>query len=210
MKAAALILIVSAFALSLGFYSQLPDSMPVHWNAAGKPDGFAPKLSGAFLMPVVMIAIALLFAALPRLSPRGYEVDSRSRAFRGITLSLLAFLLAIHTVVLLWGTGIRLDFPRVVPILLGAMFAVMGNYLGKVRRNFFIGIRTPWTLADEDVWFRTHRFGGKLLVAGGIVSMIGGLVLGDRAMPLLIGVVIAAALVSVVYSYVIYQKSAGS
>ena len=206
MKTTAVALIVAAFALSLAVYPLLPESMPVHWNLHGSADGFEPKVFGAFTMPVMMIVLALVFALLPRISPRGYEIDARSRAFRAITLSSVGLMLAIHAVVLLSAAGMNIAIPRALPVLLGALFAIVGNYLGKLGRNFFIGIRTPWTLADDDVWFRTHRFGGKLFVVAGIISMFGCLPAADRGLAFVIGVVIAAALVSIVYSYVIYRQ----
>lgn len=215
MKITAAVLVLAAFAISFAIFPLLPETMPVHWDLHGKANGFQSKMFGAFTMPFVVLGLALLFALLPRISPRGFEIDADSRAFRAITISILVFTIAIHTVVLLSAAGVRVAMARVIPILLGAMFASLGNYLGKIKRNFFIGIRTPWTLADDDVWFRTHRFSGKLFVAAGILSMIGGLAFGDRAFAFVIGAVMVTALVSIVYSYVIYQdlqrqKSAGS
>ena len=206
----ALGLIAAAFALSLALYSTLPDRMPVHFDLHGQANGFQSKAVGAFAMPVTMIVLAFVFAMLPRLSPRGYEIDRNSRAFRAITLSVLALSLAVHAVMLFSAAGFHVPPARLFPILLGALFAFLGNYLGKVRRNFFIGIRTPWTLADEDVWFRTHRFSGKLFVIAGLIGMLGAALPDDRGMPFILGVVIVAALISIVYSYAIYRQLHGA
>ena len=210
MKRGAAILIIAAFALSLAAYSQLPSTIPIHWNMAGKADGFAPKLWGAFLMPLLMAGIALILLIAPRISPSGFELDKDSRGYVAISLSVLVFLLAVHIFALYAALNEHTTFPHALPVLLGALFAILGNYLGKVQRNFFMGIRTPWTLADDDVWFRTHRLGGKLFVAGGILTMFGALLPEERGVMFAVAIAIAVSLISIVYSYVIYQKSAGS
>lgn len=215
MKITAIVLVLAAFAVSLAVYPLIPDPMPIHWDFQGNPNGFASKNVGIFLMPMTLLGLALLFMVLPRISPRGFEIESRSRAFKVITISALAFPLAIHVVLLLMTAGVHVALMRVLAILIGALFAAIGNYLGKIKRNFFIGIRTPWTLADDDVWFRTHRFGGKLFVAAGVIAMICGLAFGNAAFAVVIGVILAASFASIVYSYVVYQdvqrqKSAGS
>ncbi len=162
-------------------------------------------------MPAMILIFALVLAALPRLSPKNFEIDSTSRAFHAITISVLVLMLAIHAMILLSAIGVRLPVTRIVPIVMGAMIAVIGNYLSKVRRNFFIGIRTPWTLADEDVWFRTHRFGGRLMVIAGVLCLLAGLFLGNIGLAFGLGAIVSAALGSVVSSYVSYrQKNAGS
>jgi len=210
MKRGAALIIFAVFALSLAIYPMLPAKVPIHWNMAGEIDGFAPKLSGAFLLPLTILGIALILIVVPRISPAGFEVDKDSRGYVVITLSVLLFLLAIHIFTLIAALNPSIAFPRFLPVFLGALFAILGNYLGKFRRNFFVGIRTPWTLADDDVWFRTHRLGGKLFVAGGIATMFGALLPAEGGVTFAIAIVIAASLISIVYSYVIYRQMHGA
>ena len=203
----ALALVFVAFLLPAVVYDRLPQQIPSHFNARGEVDGYTAKPWGAFLMPLVMTGVVALFAALPRISPRGYEIDPRSRAFSAFLLATLAVLLVVHITTLLVALGYAVPTNALMPLFLGGMFVALGNYLTKVPRNFFIGIRTPWTLADEDVWFRTHRLGGRTFVSAGLLLMAIGPFLHGNAAPVFVGVVIAAAAgIPLVYSYVTYRK----
>jgi len=205
MRFVSLAMLLIAVTLSIVFYPTLPDPMPTHWNASGEIDGWSPKPLGAFLMPLIMAGMVALFAALPRISPRGYPLDEHSRGYRAIELSIVAFMLCVHVVMLLASTGRRIDMSMIVPLLVGALFVVLGNYMTKMRRNFFIGIRTPWTLADEDVWYRTHRLGGRVFVAAGVALMIVPFA-GAAQHAAFTAIAIAAAFIPIVYSYVIYRR----
>ena len=205
MRFVSVAMLLIAVTLSLIFFPSLPDPMPTHWNASGEIDGWSPKLLGAFLMPLIMAGIVALFAALPRISPRGFAVDDESRGFRAIEISTVAFMLCIHIVVLLVSTGTRIDMSILMPMLVGALFVILGNYMTKMRRNFFIGIRTPWTLADEDVWYRTHRLGGRVFVIAGIALMIVPFA-GAAQHAAFLTIALMAAAIPIVYSYVIYRR----
>lgn len=205
MRPAALAMLLIAVTLSLVLYPSLPDPMPTHWNTSGQVDGWSPKPVGAFLMPLLMIWIAALFVALPRISPRDFPVDEQSRGYRAVGLSLMAFLLCIHVVALLVARGAKIDMAIVMSLLIGALFVILGNYMTKMTRNFFIGIRTPWTLADEDVWYRTHRLGGRVFMAAGIALMIVP-VAGAAQHVAFIAIALTAAAIPTIYSYVIYRR----
>jgi uncharacterized membrane protein len=207
MRLAVAVIVIAAVALSLAVYSRLPAEIPTHWNMAGKIDKYSPKAVGAFLMPAFMLGLAALFVALPAISPKGFEIDEKSRGYRAIFIALLMFMLGIHVLSLLAAMNISRSMPVTPPFLVGAVLIILGNYLPKVRRNFFIGIRSPWTLADEDVWFRTHRFGGLLLVVCGVLLMAIGPFLQGRASAIAVfALVVLAALASVIYSFVIYRR----
>lgn len=211
MKIAVTAIVLAAVVLSLAVYTHLPAKVPTHWNAAGQVDGYSSRMVGAFLLPGVMLAFAAMFAVLPAISPRGFDLEGKSKAYRGVVIALLLFLFAIHVQLLLAAFGRSGSMTTFLPILIGALFVVLGNYLPKFRRNFFVGIRTPWTLADEDVWFRTHRFGGVLFVIAGVALMVvGPFLAGGAAEFVVIGLVVAASLGSAVYSFVIYRRTVGS
>lgn len=203
-----LFLIGAAFALSAFLYTRLPDPVPTHWNLQGEADGFTPKPWGPFVLPLVMIGVLLLFLALPKLSPRGYEIGRFQGVFEILQTSILSFLLLVHALALLAGVGAVVDMNRALIPALGILLVVLGNFMGKLRKNFFIGIRTPWTLASDEVWLRTHRVGGKLFVLAGIALFVWGLAGGGLAA--VVGVTIAVSLVSIVYSYLIYRRLEGS
>ena len=207
MKLVAIVLVVAAFALSLAVYNHLPERVPVHWNAAGQINSYASKMHGALIMPALMAVLAVVFAALPRISPATFDIDRDSRAFRAVTMAVLLFLFGVHVFIILAALNLAHSISTFLPLLLGALLVILGNYLPKIRRNFFIGIRTPWTLADEDVWFRTHRLGGVLFIAcGALLMAVGPFVQGRWLEFFLIGIVVFVAMVLVIYSYAIYRR----
>jgi uncharacterized membrane protein len=202
-----LLLVVGAFALVGLKYPGLPDPMPSHWNAAGHVDGWMPKSWGALLVPSVMAVIWLSFLVLPRISPRGFEMEPFLRAWGILKVTMLALMFFIGVLVLNAATTGGELSPKAMFFSIGVLFVVIGNLLGKVTRNFFVGIRTPWTLANEEVWYRTHRLGGKLFVVAGLFVAAMSL-LGSSVWPIFVSIAIAG-IVPIVYSYVIYRRLEG-
>lgn len=203
----ALALVVAAFLASAVLYPRLPETIPTHWNMSGEADGFAHKPFGPFVLPAVMAGLLLLFHALPAISPKGFGFERFLGVWAVFEAALIGLLTLIHALSLAAALGKPVDVARGVLAGAGLLLVVLGNFQGKLTRNFFIGIRTPWTLASEEVWMRTHRFAGKLFVVAGIIVFVVALA-GAR---LLIGfaALFAAALASVVYSYVVYRKVEG-
>jgi uncharacterized membrane protein len=195
-----------AFLAAAAIYPQLPATVPIHWNARGQANGFAPRAWGAFLMPVVMAGVYLLFAVIPRISPRGFGVERFGRVYQIFQTAILAFLLLMSVLVSWAGTGAKVPIGRAVYLGVGLLFIVLGNFLGKVTKNFFVGIRTPWTLASDEVWLRTHRLGGKLFVLAGLGLVVCGLLgVGSPFAPL--AAVALAGGVPAVYSYLLYRRT---
>jgi uncharacterized membrane protein len=200
-------LVILSFVAAGALYGRLPDVVPIHWNARGVADGFAQKMWGAFLMPIVMAAVYLLLLIVPRMSPRGFTVERFQRVFEIFQTTILAFLLLTTVLILLAGVGLKVPMDRTIYAGVGLVFVVLGNFMGKVTRNFFVGIRTPWTLASDEVWLRTHRLGGRLFVLAGIGLCVSSLLRGGLS-PLLAAIAIAGV-VPVVYSYLLYRRIEG-
>jgi uncharacterized membrane protein len=199
-------LVALAFAAAGAIYRRLPATVPIHWNARGQANGFAPRAWGAFLMPVVMAGTYLLLSVIPRISPRGFGVERFARVYQIFQTAILAFLLLMSVLVSWAGTGAKIPIDRAVYVGIGLLFVVLGNFLGKVTKNFFVGIRTPWTLASDEVWLRTHRLGGKLAVLAGL----GLIVCGSLGAGGAIASLVAAGLVGgvpAVYSYLLYRRT---
>ena len=196
--------VAGGFALAVALYSRLPALVPVHFGVGGEANRFAEKPWGAFELPVVLAAVGALFLLLPRLSPRGFRMGRFAGGYQAIATAAIGFLFVASAATLLSAAGYPVDQRRVVGLGLGALMVVIGNYMGKLRRNFYVGIRTPWTLASEAVWERTHRFGGPLFVAAGVVAMA--LALLSRSLAPAVGVVVAAALIASAYSYLVYRR----
>ncbi|MEL6870903.1 MAG: SdpI family protein [Pseudomonadota bacterium] len=202
----ALLLLIAAVAAALA-YTKLPAQVPIHWNAAGDIDGYADKLNAVLLGPGMAALAWLLMWAVPHVSPKGFRTDNFQATVHVLQVVLVAFCVAIGGIILAAGFGVHITPERVFPIAIGALFVVIGNYLGKTQKNFFVGIRTPWTLASDEVWMRTHRMGGYVFVAtGAAMVIIGALDLGH--FPFMIAV-IAAGLMPVAYSFLIYRQLEG-
>jgi len=198
-----LLFIVAAFAVPALLYPGLPDPMPSHWDLHGKVNGTMSKPWGAFFGPFMTLALWLLLGFLPKFSPRGFTIDF-PRAYDAIRTVTVAFTAGISIIVPLQAAGAHIDMARVIIGGTGVLLAVIGNLLSKTTRNFWVGIRTPWTLASDEVWLRTHRLGAKTFVIGGLLVAFCGLV--GAPMPLLLIVLLVPGLVPIVYSYVIYHR----
>jgi immunity protein, SdpI family len=200
-------LTASTFAATAFVYGQLPDSMPVHWNVHGQVDGWIAKPWGPFVLPVTMLGVLALLMIVPVVSPRRYRIERFFGAYATIEVATLAFLAVLVTAMLWDVLGHPQAVSLAVPAASGLLFIVVGNYLGKVTRNFFVGIRTPWTLASDEVWLRTHRLGGKLFVAAGVVTLVSAPT--GHAIAVLVASVLTASLIAVAHSYLIYRQLEG-
>ena len=200
----ALALVAGAFLTSALLYPFLPPILPTHWNAAGAIDGWMPKSRGAFIAPGVSLVIVGFLIAFEPASIREDGDDLKLRYYPGIVAAVAGLNFFVNLEVLLAGLGKHLDIPAHLAVAVGLLFVVLGNSLGKLPRNGTIGIRTPWTLADAQVWSRTHRVGGWLLVLAGVVMVVAGIG-GWGPVPGLIAVG-AALLMSVGYSYVLWRR----
>jgi uncharacterized membrane protein len=196
-------MIVATLVVTALLYSHLPDQIPKHWNFKGEIDHYGSRQS-VFMLPGFMVGALLLFAVLPWLSPKRFEVDTFRSTYLYLMILVLALIAYLHALIL-WAAFSRpLNMPR---SLMGALFLsliLVGNVLGKVKRNFYIGVRTPWTLASEKVWYATHRFAAKAFVAAGFLGLLSVII----GMPPAVGlsILIAAALASVIYSLVYYKR----
>ena len=184
-------------------YPRLPERVPIHWNLSGEVDGWGDRSWAAFLTPALMLGMLGLFAALPWLSPRRFEIDGSNPAYRFILLLIVALFGYIQALTILAGLGGAVDVGRALVAGICLTMAMLGGVLGKLRRNFYVGVRTPWTLASDRVWADTHRLAGRLFVGAGLVGL-GFSLLGW--LPAAFGAIMAAALVSVVYSLIDYKR----
>lgn len=163
-----LIFVLVMFGVAAWIYPHLPALTPTHWDAHGNVNGWMPRFWAAAIWPLTTFGLAVMFAVLPAISPRKFEIAPFARVYGIIALATLAFLLVVGTIALLAGAGHHVSVRLVAPIAVGALLMVIGNFMGKFRKNFFIGIRTPWTLTSDAVWERTHRLAGWLFVLAGL------------------------------------------
>lgn len=198
---------LAAVATTTAVYADLPEMMPTHWNAAGEVDGWSPRAPAVAVGLLMPIAIFFLMEWLPRFDPHRANYARFGGAYFILRLAISLMLVGLYFVMLLWALDIPLAMERVVPVALGLLFMVMGNVLGQVRRNYFVGIRTPWTLASEETWRRTHRLGGRLFVLAGLMMTASGLLFsGTLTMILTLVGVLGVVVATFVYSYLVFKQ----
>lgn len=166
-----LLLLVIVLAGTAIAYPYLPDLVSVHWNYKGAPDSFAPKSYGVWMVPVIMVALYLFMMALPKIDPKKQNYARFQVTYHQIINGILFFLFLFQVVQISSDLG-KINPADVIPEIVGVMFIFIGNLSPKFKPNYFVGIRTPWTLASEDVWKKTHRFGGKVFVVLGLLFLL--------------------------------------
>jgi uncharacterized membrane protein len=201
-----LLIVAVAFIIAVNLYPDMPDDMPAHWNAAGEVDGYLPKLWGLFLMPVISLAMLILFVALPRYTSLRNNIRSVIRQYDIFLVVVLGFMLYIYTLTLTWALGIGFGMVQMLVPAFAALFYVIGMLIQNVKRNKYMGIRTPWTLASDQVWQKTHRLAGKLFRAVAVVILLGLLFDNYIALAFLIGPILAVVAYTMAYSYFEYKK----
>ena len=202
-----LLLALLGVAASLAVYRRLPETMAVHWDIDGNPNGWMPRAFGAFFGPVLLLVLWQIMRVLPRIDPREPNYARFGDAFDTIVAATLLLVLATHGIVLAVALGYRVDVSRLVPALVGALFVVIGNVMPRMRPNWWFGVRTPWTLSNDRVWARTHRLAGFSMTAAGLVTIASALLLPARlGLPVLIAAIVAATIGPVVYSYLTWKR----
>ncbi|MGI9953521.1 SdpI family protein [Moorellaceae bacterium AZ2] len=203
----AILILLLMLVAALAVYPYLPERVPIHWNAAGQVDNYSSRAFGAFMLPLMTAGLYILMLVLPLVDPRRENYPKFLGAYRIIRLGLVLFMAVLYSLVLIASLGYAVPMDRVMPALIGLLFILIGNYLPRVRHNYFVGIRTPWTLANEEVWRKSHRFGGMAFVLAGIISIsVAFLAKGMVAFIVVITAVILASVISVVYSLLIFPR----
>lgn len=200
-----LILIALAFAAGLVLYPRMPDPMPSHWNTAGEVDGYMPRFWGLFLMPLVLVGIFLLYLAIPRIDPLKANIAAFIREYNLMMVVLAFFMFYVYALTLLWALGFEFNMNLMIFPAMGVLLITIGFLIGNARRNYFVGIRTPWTLSSDSVWARTHRLGKWMFMAAGALTLLATFVY-EAGFWLFMGATLLAALVPVIYSYFAWKN----
>jgi uncharacterized membrane protein len=196
---------VISFIIGVALYPQMPEQMASHWNAQGVADGYTSRFWGIFLMPIVSLGLAVLLLLVPRIDPLKANIEKFKGYYYSFVILIMLFFTYIYVLTLVWNKGGRFDMVQLMAPAMGILFYIAGVMTSKAKRNYFVGIRTPWTLNNEEVWNKTHRLGGLLFKISGVIAVIGAF-LPKYAMIFILAPVLTTAIVSVIYSYLIYQK----
>lgn len=201
-------LLICMVAVSCFLYPYLPKQIPIHWNAEGMIDSYGDRMF-LFLPIGLYLFLAALFPLLRRLDPRSKNYVRFERTFDSVMILMLLFLFCLWAIICLaCFYPDRIDIPMILSLLISILFVIFGNLMPKIKSNFMIGIKTPWTLSNETVWLKTHRFTGKLWFVGGFVMMAGILLPSSSlfSMVYLLGCVCVMTLIPCIYSYMISKN----
>ena len=208
MKAAhitSIAIIIASLIIGIYFYPQLPDQVASHWNTKGEVNGYIPKFWGAFLMPIITIGLFLLFLWLPKADPYKKNVEKFRGHYDWLIVVIILFLFYIHIITTLWNTGYQINMSITIMIALAGLFYYIGVMLPKSKRNWFMGIRTPWTLSSDKVWQKTHKLGGVLFRISALIILIGTF-FSEYLLWFVLVPVLATVIWTFIYSYVEYKK----
>jgi uncharacterized membrane protein len=203
-----LVLLAAMWVAAAIVYPRLPGRIPTHWNVRGQVDAWGGR-AWAFLFPAVATGMVLLATeVLPRIDPRRANWEK----FRDV-LYLIVNLIVLFTAWMMalslgMGLGWKVDLTRALMVGMGLFLAALGNYLPRIRSNWWLGIRTPWTLESERVWRETHRVGGRMFVGAGLLAAAAGFLPQPFCVVIPIAAIAVATLVPVVYSYVVFRREA--
>ncbi len=202
-----LFMVLAATLAGLLLWNRLPEPMASHWNVNDQVNGHISKFWGVFLMPLITLAMLVLFLVIPSIDPLKANIAQFRDVFNLFIVLIVAFMIYMYGLTLAWNLGYtHFNMSRAMLPALGLLFIFVGFMLRQAKRNFFIGIRTPWTLSSDMVWNETHRLGAILFMISGALAFIGGFLGGMAAFWLMFIPLIGSALFLVVYSYILYQR----
>ncbi|CJF67743.1 hemolysis inducing protein [Streptococcus pneumoniae] len=184
----------------------LPATMPIHWGANGEADGFATKINAMILTVGIMVLIYFIIAFVPRIDPRKENYKYFSKTYNIVLNAVLLLFFFVNMSTILQGLGYNVPMSYIAPIMAGLVFIIIGNYLQRVRSNYFMGIRTPWTLSNETVWKKTHRLSGKIFFIGGLLILISAFLPDGYKSVIMWGSIVLCVAVPYLYSYLAYKK----
>lgn len=202
------LLLLLALAFGVAQLSHLPADMPTHWNWKGEVDAYTPKTTLVFTFPLITAALYLFLSVIPLIDPLRENFERFPRVYYWIKVSMVFFMTLVYVGMLLSARGLPLDVGVLSRLLAGVVIMFLGAVMGKIKKNYFVGIRVPWTLANEEVWDRTHKFGGQLFILAGVVCVVAAF-FAKAYLWLMLGALGGALIAVTVYSYVVFQKLKG-
>lgn len=202
-----LVLIAGMLLLAAISWPTAPERIPVHWNIAGEIDRYGGKVEGLLAIPLLSLGLYGLMLVLPRIDPGRANYPSFVGAYTTIRVALITLLALLYGVVHLSLRGRPVAVSTVTPLLAGGLFVVLGNLMGKIRPNWFVGIRTPWTLSSKLAWVKTHRLGGWLFILGGVGLMATAVLRASWTAAAILAGLIGVVLWTVVYSYLVWRRN---
>lgn len=204
---ALLLFLLVPFIVALVVYPLMPEVVPTHWNAQGQVDGYSGRVFGTFFLPLMNVGLYILLFFAPKLDPKKDNYASFASTYRVIRWMIHILMVVVYAVTLRAALGHAMDVGQWIPASVAIMFIVLGYTMRQVKFNYFVGIRVPWTLADEDVWNQTHTVASKWMMAGGVLALLSSVFLaGDLRMIVFMIGIMTPILAATVYSYILFQR----
>jgi uncharacterized membrane protein len=198
-------IVLISFAIGIYVFPEMPQKIASHWNSQGEVNGYMSKFWGIFLMPIISVALFLLFLIIPRIDPYKSNIEKFRKYYDNFILLIIVFLFYIYILTIFWNMNYRFNMITLLSPAFAILFYYSGVLIENAKMNYFIGIRTPWTLSSEKVWDKTHKIGGKLFKIAGIIAIFG-ILFQSYAIFFILVPMLLAAIYSVVFSYIEYQK----
>lgn len=203
--APALAIVAFMFVASAAVWSRVPARMAVHWGIEGEPDRWGGRVEGLLAMPAIAGLVWALMGVLPRIDPGRANYASFAGVYSAIRTAIVAFLALLHGVLIASALGLDVDVGSIVGPATGLLFVLLGGVLGKIRPNWFVGIRTPWTLSSKLSWTRTHRVGGWAFIGLGVAVIAAGAVSPKVMFVTLMAGILGVVILTFAYSYVVWR-----
>jgi len=200
------VLLVFMFGLAFYLWPTSPERMAVHWNVQGEVDRYGSKFEGLFLVPLITLGIYLAMIVAPLLDPGRANYRLFKKSYTTVRLAIITLMAAVYVVAQMAQASPEKNIIGLVPVLIGVLFIIFGNLMGKIRPNWFVGIRTPWTLTSKQSWNKTHRFGGIGMMIIGLIMLPLGYLKFSWTLWLLIGMIFGWLILLLVYSYLAWRK----
>jgi len=199
-------IIILSFVIAAYAYNTIPGNIVAsHWNFKGEVNGYMPKFWGLFLMPIISVALFLLFLAIPKIDPLKKNIDKFRNYYNSLIFIILLFFFYIFLLTIIANFGYQFNMNYALIPALGILFIFIGAIMKKMKRNWFMGIRTPWTISNDEVWKKTHDLGSVLFILAGIAAIVG-IFFQEYLWWFILVPILVAAIVPVVYSYIIWRK----
>jgi immunity protein, SdpI family len=198
-------LILISFALAIYFYPIFPAQIATHWGINGQANGFSSKTFGLFFMPILSSFLLLLFVYLPKIDPYKKNFNQFQKYYQNFINLIFVFFFYLYLITIFWNLGFHFNMIQILSPAFASLFYYAGVLMSHTKRNWFVGIRTPWTISNKEVWEKTHKIGGKLFKLTGLISLLS-LFLPQFSIFFIIIPVITTTIFVFIYSYLEYQK----
>ncbi len=199
------LLILLSIVIGALLYPAMPSDMASHWDYRGRVNSYVPKFWGLFFFPLISSILLVMFHLIPKLDPMAHNIEEFRNHYDNFTLLMGLFLFYIHIITIFWNLGARLDINRLISPAFAIILFYCGIMLYHAKRNWSIGIRTPWTLSSDYIWDQTHRLGGMMFTVSGVICLLG-VILPVYSIIFIMAPVLSASVILVLYSYLLYRN----